>query len=155
MFGKTDYDKISLDDFSDDDSSGDERGTHPTAGGARNRSTPNSTGNGSSNYGDDGNGGSQLRQQQLMKAQDQGLEMLGKAAERLGTLSMGISEELGQQNKYLDEMDEDLEVAADDLDFVTRKTKEFIAKSGGQKTCLVIVALAAIVILLILLILYT
>jgi hypothetical protein len=144
MFGKTDYNKISLDDFSDDDSSGDERGNHQQG-----------TGNGSSNYGDDVAGNGLQRQQQLMKEQDQGLEMLSKAAERLGTLSMGISEELGQQNKYLDEMDEDLEVAADNLDFVTRKTKEFIAKSGGMQSCLVIATLGAIVLLLILLILYT
>lgn len=37
--------------------------------------------------------------QQQLKQQDEGLDMLSKSAERLGALSMGISEELGQQNK--------------------------------------------------------
>ena len=34
-----------------------------------------------------------------MKEQDEGLEMLGQSAVRLGELSMNISEELGEQNK--------------------------------------------------------
>lgn len=38
------------------------------------------------------------RPQQQLKQQDEGLDMLSKSAERLGALSMGISEELGQQN---------------------------------------------------------
>jgi hypothetical protein len=37
--------------------------------------------------------------QQMMKEQDQGLEMLGQSAERLSKISMGIHEELGHQNK--------------------------------------------------------
>eukprot|EP00956_Cyclotella_meneghiniana_P029490 scaffold71447_cov33-Cyclotella_meneghiniana.AAC.2 len=42
----------------------------------------------------------EIRQQrQMMKEQDQGLEMLGQSAERLSKISMGIHEELGHQNK--------------------------------------------------------
>ena len=42
----------------------------------------------------------QIRHQQLeMRRQDDGLDMLSQSASRLGTLSLGISEELGQQNK--------------------------------------------------------
>ena len=42
----------------------------------------------------------EIRQQQLMmRQQDEGLEMLGQSAERLSQISMGIHEELGQQNK--------------------------------------------------------
>lgn len=37
--------------------------------------------------------------QQQLKQQDEGLDMLSKSADRLGALSLGISEELGQQNK--------------------------------------------------------
>ena len=37
--------------------------------------------------------------QLMMKKQDEGLEMLGQSAERLGRISMGIHEELGHQNK--------------------------------------------------------
>ncbi len=42
----------------------------------------------------------EIRQQQLMmRQQDEGLEMLGQSADRLSQISMGIHEELGQQNK--------------------------------------------------------
>ena len=42
---------------------------------------------------------SHFNKQQMMKEQDQGLEMLGQSAERLSKISMGIHEELGHQNK--------------------------------------------------------
>ena len=37
--------------------------------------------------------------QMMMKKQDEGLEMLGQSAARLGELSMNIHEEIGHQNK--------------------------------------------------------
>ena len=44
----------------------------------------------------------QIRGQRLqMQEQDAGLEMLGQSAQRLGQLSLGISEELGHQNKWV------------------------------------------------------
>jgi hypothetical protein len=109
------YTHISLDEFSDDDS---ERGD---------------TLNSNKGAGDGGGGGASLPQhtaQELMQRQDQGLEMLSQSADRLGKMSTAIGEELGFQNQMLDEMDQDLEEAADNMDFVTRKTKEFIEKSG-------------------------
>eukprot|EP00571_Detonula_confervacea_P007166 CAMPEP_0172328092 /NCGR_PEP_ID=MMETSP1058-20130122/60172_1 /TAXON_ID=83371 /ORGANISM="Detonula confervacea, Strain CCMP 353" /LENGTH=94 /DNA_ID=CAMNT_0013045189 /DNA_START=91 /DNA_END=376 /DNA_ORIENTATION=+ len=51
----------------------------------------------------------EIRQQQMMmKEQDEGLEMLGQSAERLSKISLGIHEELGHQDKMLNEMDNDL-----------------------------------------------
>lgn len=97
MFGKQgakgDYSQISLDDFSDDDSQNDSP--------ARRAPGPS-------------------RSQQLMKQQDEGLEMLSQSADRLGKMSLQINEELGFQNKMLDEMEEDLEEATDNLDLVTK-----------------------------------
>jgi SYP6 family syntaxin len=90
-----------------------------------------------------------------MKQQDQGLDMLSVSVERLGQMSLGISEELGQQNKMLDGMETDLDTAAEDLDLVTRKTKEFIKLSGGTKNCVVIMSLTAVALILFFLILYT
>ncbi|KAL7524424.1 hypothetical protein ACHAWF_000945 [Thalassiosira exigua] len=92
--------------------------------------------------------------QMIMKEQDQGLEMLGQSAERLGELSLGIHEELGHQSKMLDEMDEDLETAAANLGLVTAKTKELIRKSGGKRNFVVIVTLSIVVAVLLFLILY-
>ena len=131
MFGrskeKNDYSKVSLDDFSDDED-------------------VESTNNGASE---------KARHQQLMKKQDEGLEMLSQSAERLGKMSMQIHEELGAQNQILDEMESDLDLANDDLDIVTKKTKEFIEFTGGEKNCVLILILAGIALVLFLLILYT
>mmetsp|Transcript_17779 Transcript_17779/g.22100 ORF Transcript_17779/g.22100 Transcript_17779/m.22100 type:complete len:130 (-) Transcript_17779:334-723(-) len=94
-------------------------------------------------------------QRAQFKKQDEGLEMLSMSADRLGKLSLGISEELDQQNRMLDNMEDDLDKAADNLDFVTLRTRELIKKSGGKKNCLIIVGLTLVVILLIFLIIYT
>jgi ABC-type transport system involved in cytochrome c biogenesis ATPase subunit len=123
------YSHVSLDEFSDDDSD-------------------------DANGDNDFTNNSLQRQQEQMRQQDEGLEMLSQSADRLGKMSMTISEELGHQNKMLDEMDQDLDDANENLDFVTRKTKEFIVQSGGQKNCLIIATLAGVVILLFFLIVY-
>ena len=81
--------------------------------------------------------------------------MLSKSAERLGQMSMNIHDELNQQNKMLDEMDQDLENAGENLDMITRKTKELIEKSGGKGNCMLILCLSVTAIILFLLILYT
>jgi hypothetical protein len=140
-----DYNKISLNDFSDDSSSGDEE---------YGRGIPNRSRNNNNNRNDHGaeqeddfvnNTGSlsststssspMHRQQQLMQQQDQGLEMLAQSAERLGTLSMAIHDELGQQNKMLEEMDQDLDEAQEHLGYVTRKTKEVSIETSILYAC--------------------
>lgn len=99
---------------------------------------------------------SHMRKQQLhLQQQDKGLEMLSQSADRLGTMSLTISSELDQQNRMLDDMEDDLGQTNEDLDLLTRKTRELIQKSGGQKTFCIIVALTLVVIFLIFLILYT
>jgi SNARE domain len=135
------YSQIHLDDFSDDDD--DDHARHDDAGGRKN-------GNGANDA-----SSSIHRQQQMFQEQDHGLELLGKSAERLGQMSMAIHDELGFQNKMLDEMEADLDETADNLDLVTRKTKEFIDRAGGTKNCLIIASLTAVAILLFFLILYT
>mmetsp|Transcript_34716 Transcript_34716/g.62512 ORF Transcript_34716/g.62512 Transcript_34716/m.62512 type:complete len:136 (-) Transcript_34716:173-580(-) len=97
----------------------------------------------------------EIRQQKtMMKQQDQGLEMLGQSAERLSKISLGIHEELGHQNKMLDEMDDDLETATTNLSLVTIKTKELIQKSGGKRNFIIIVLLSIAVIVLVFLVVY-
>lgn len=81
--------------------------------------------------------------------------MLSASVERLGQMSLGISEELGQQNQMLEAMETDLDEAAEDLDIVTKKTKEFIKQAGGMKNCVVIVTLSVIALVLFFLIIYT
>jgi t-SNARE complex subunit (syntaxin) len=67
---------------------------------------------------------------------------------------MAISEELGQQNKMLDAMETDLEQAGEEMDLVTKKTKELIAKAGGTGNFCLIAALCIVVLILVLLLLY-
>jgi SNARE domain len=156
---KGNYRQVGLDEFSDDDSDHDD--PHLT----NNRST-SARRNGGGGGGPGANpgassasasfaGGSLQRQQELMVRQDQGLEMLAQSAERLGQMSMTISDELGQQNRMLDEMDTDLDAAGEDLDYVTRRTREFVDRAGGTKNCLIIAALAGVVVVLFFLIVYT
>ncbi|CAB9504249.1 t_SNARE [Seminavis robusta] len=109
----------------------------------------------SSNGGDDFVTRSIQNQKLQMQKQDQGLEMLSQSAIRLGEMSMNIHDELNQQNQMLDEMDNDLETAGENLDMITRKTKELIEKSGGKGNCMLILCLTLTAVVLFLLILYT
>ena len=128
-----DYSQLSLNDFSDDDSDNDlEDNTlsdNPTS--IRNR------------------------QELLLKQQDAGLEMLGQSADRLGKMSLMISEELHSQNQLLDEMDTTLDEATENLSYVTQKTKDLVKQAGGTKNCMIIAVLSLVIVVLILLILYT
>eukprot|EP00934_Nitzschia_sp_Nitz4_P008324 Nitzschia sp. Nitz4//scaffold344_size17659//12296//12867//NITZ4_008812-RA/size17659-snap-gene-0.36-mRNA-1//-1//CDS//3329548615//8314//frame0 len=124
--GGADYSQVSLEDFSDDDS-----------------------------HSNDGGGDNMIRrQQELMKRQDEGLDHLSATVLRLGEMSMGISDELNQQNKMLESMETELDEAGEDLDMVTRKTKEFIQQAGGTKNCIIIVTLSLIVLILFFVLLY-
>ena len=89
-----------------------------------------------------------------MRQQDEGLDMLSASVLRLGEMSMGISEELGQQNKMLESMETDLDDAAENLDLVTRSTQEFIKQAGGTKNCLIIVVLSVVALILLLILIY-
>ena len=134
---KKDYSQLSLDDFSDDDSDDDFRDEY----GGNNKNN-----NEADEY---------IRNQHvLMKMQDAGLDALSESVLRLGEMSNGISEELGQQNQMLEAMETDLDTAGDELDIVTRSTKQLIAKSGGKSTFCLIVTLSITVLILFFLLIY-
>ena len=56
--------------------------------------------------------------------------------------------------RMLNEMEDDLETATDNLSLVTIKTKELIQKSGGKRNFILIVLLSVVVIVLLFLIVY-
>jgi len=91
----------------------------------------------------------------MMQQQDAGLDLLSQSVIRLGEMSTNISEELGQQNKMLESMETDLDEAGDELDIVTRSTKELIARSGGMSTFCLIAILSIVVLILLFLVIYT
>lgn len=55
----------------------------------------------------------------------------------------------------LNEMEDDLDTATQNLGLVTRKTKELIQKSGGKRNFIIIVMLTIVMIVLFFLVLYT
>jgi len=55
----------------------------------------------------------------------------------------------------LDKMDDDLDLAATNLNFVSSKTRELIQKSGGKKNFMIILVMSLIVVVLLFLIIYT
>jgi len=65
-----------------------------------------------------------------------------------------ITEELDYQNNMLNEMEDDLDTATDNLDMVTRKTRELITKAGGKQNFMIILSLIGVVLFLLFLILY-
>ena len=151
--GSKDYSKVSLDDFSDDDSDDGRVGYGHNGSG---RGGGGRSGGGSGSGSDNDFVQQSLRtQQQLLKKQDEGLDFLSQSAERLGQMSLEISDELGQQNKMLDSMETDLDRASEELDVVTQKTKEFIQQAGGEKNCIIIMVLSIVVLILLFLIIYT
>jgi len=136
---KKPYSQLSLDDFSDNDSD-DGRGKQ----GYRDEFDEN-----------DNEAGEYIRNQHvLMKMQDAGLDALSESVLRLGEMSSGISEELGQQNKMLESMETELDNAGEELDIVTRSTKQLIAKSGGKSTFCLILALTITVVILLFFLIY-
>jgi hypothetical protein len=58
-------------------------------------------------------------------------------------------------NRMLNEMEDDLDTATENLSLVTRKTKELIQKSGGKRNFIIIVALSVVMIILFFLVIYT
>mmetsp|Transcript_21193 Transcript_21193/g.44560 ORF Transcript_21193/g.44560 Transcript_21193/m.44560 type:complete len:126 (-) Transcript_21193:866-1243(-) len=94
-------------------------------------------------------------QQVLMQQQDAGLDVLSQSVMRLGEMSNNIAEELGQQNKMLDSMETELDEAGEELDIITRSTKQLIAKSGGMSTFCLIAALSIVVLVLLFLVIYS
>ena len=58
-------------------------------------------------------------------------------------------------NRMLNEMEDDLDTATENLSLVTRKTKELIQKSGGKRNFIIIVTLSIVMIILFFLVIYT
>lgn len=87
--------------------------------------------------------------------QDQSLEHLERSVSRLGELSLTISKEIDTQNRYLSELELDIEKAHDDASSITKKTKEMINKSGGVKLFCLIVILSIVLFILVLMVIYT
>jgi len=92
--------------------------------------------------------------QLMMEQQDETLDDLDVAVIRVGHMAENIHEELGQQNKMLDELGDDLENAEEQLGMVMGKMAKML-KTKSKWQLGTIVALSLIVVVLFLLVIYT
>ena len=91
------------------------------------------------------------RQQQIMRQQDQGLDLLAQSIARQKNMGLAIGNELEDQNEMLDELSE----AMDNTDrrlvretgHVMRVTEK--AKSGGMCCCIFLLIVAIIAVLIV------
>lgn len=97
---------------------------------------------------------SQARASLLMQHQEDTLDELDVAVSRVGVMAESIHEEIGQQNKMLDEMEEDLADAEEQLGLVMGKLAKFL-KTKDKWQLGTIVGLFFTMMILIMLVLYT
>ncbi|ETV81742.1 hypothetical protein H257_05334 [Aphanomyces astaci] len=73
------------------------------------------------------------QQQREMNKQDEDLDVLHGAVKKLGVMSGNISTELDIQNKMLDEVNSETDRAQENLDMITKKTRELIKEAGANE----------------------
>lgn len=96
---------------------------------------------------------SQAKQSLLMQQQDEVLDDLDQAVIRVGHMAENIHEEIGQQNKMLNELSDDLDKAEEELGMVMGKLAKFLQTKDKWQIC-TILALSATAILLFFMVLY-
>ena len=94
---------------------------------------------------------SQARTSLLMQHQDETLDELDAAVTRVGNIADHIHDEIGQQNKMLDEMDDDLATAEEELGMVLGKLGKFLQTKDRSEICIILaLGLTALVLFLLL-----
>jgi syntaxin 6 len=96
----------------------------------------------------------QAQTSMLMEQQDETLDELGEAVERVGEMAGNIHDEIGQQNKMLDQFDEDLTDVEEQLGMVMGKLAKFL-KTKDKWQLRTIMALSLTVLILFFLVLYS
>jgi len=96
----------------------------------------------------------QAQQRMIMNQQDEDLEELGFAVDRVQDMAVGINSELKTQNRMLNDLDQDLDEATEKMNFVMGKLAKLLKT---KDTCQIwtILALTLILIILIFLLIYT
>ena len=89
----------------------------------------------------------------MMEQQDETLDELDGAVVRVGHMAENIHEELGHQNKMLNELEDDLENAEEQLGLVMGKLAKMLKTKNKWQLC-TILALSMIVIVLLFLVLH-
>lgn len=90
----------------------------------------------------------------LMKEQDETLDELGEVVSRVGEMAGVISEEIGHQNKMLDELDQDMTNAEEELGLVMGNLAKLL-KTKDPWQLRTIMCLSLTVVILFLLLIYS
>ena len=90
----------------------------------------------------------------LMQQQDDTLDELDAAVTRVGYMADNIHEEVESQNKMMNEMQNDLEAAEEELGLVMGKLGDFLQTKDKWQLC-TILSLFGVAVLLLLLVVYT
>lgn len=93
-------------------------------------------------------GGEMERQQFMVRQQDAQLDDIEQAVTRLGRVGLDIHEELGNQEKMLDEFNEDVDTTHTRLKAAQKKMADVIRKSGSTTQLAVIAFLVIVLIIL-------
>uniref|UniRef100_A0A7S2S2M2 t-SNARE coiled-coil homology domain-containing protein n=1 Tax=Rhizochromulina marina TaxID=1034831 RepID=A0A7S2S2M2_9STRA len=98
--------------------------------------------------------GQQAQQRMIMEQQDEDLEELGYAVDRVNDMAVGINTELKTQNRMLKDLESDLDEATEKMNFVMGKLAKLLKT---KDTCQIwtVIILFFIVLLLIFLLIYT
>ena len=84
----------------------------------------------------------------LMNQQDETLDELGDAVVRVGEMAGVISEEIGQQNRMLDDLDQDMTNAEEELGLVMGKLAKFLhTKDPWQLKTILCLSLTVVILL--------
>jgi syntaxin 6 len=90
----------------------------------------------------------------LMEQQDDTLDELGEAVDRVGELAGNINDEIGMQNKMLEQMEEDMTNAEEELGMVMGKLAKFL-KTKDRWQLRTILGLTLTALILFFLVLYS
>ena len=94
---------------------------------------------------------SQARTSLLLQHQDETLDELDAAVTRVGNIAGHIHDEIGQQNKMLNEMEDDLANAEEELGMVMGKLGKFLHTKDRSQICTILgLTVTAIVLFLML-----
>jgi|SwirhisoilCB3_FD_contig_91_1479196_length_974_multi_3_in_0_out_0_1 chromosome segregation ATPase len=94
------------------------------------------------------------RTKQMIRQQDENLEGLSEAVGRLGYMATDINQELKEQNKMLNKLDEDLDDAGNKMNFVMAQLSKLLKTKDGCQIWTIVI-LAVILILLVCLTIWT
>mmetsp|Transcript_14830 Transcript_14830/g.26285 ORF Transcript_14830/g.26285 Transcript_14830/m.26285 type:complete len:247 (+) Transcript_14830:418-1158(+) len=96
----------------------------------------------------------QAQGQMIIRQQDEELEELGYAVDRVNDMAVGINEELKTQNQMLKTLEEDIDEAAEKMNFVMGKMAKLLKT---KDTCQIwtVIILTLVLVLLVFLVIYT